>query len=329
MTTALPKTPNIDCVRAAAVRIQSHVVRTPLLESPHLNAIVGGRLLVKAEPLQRTGSFKFRGAFNTLSQLSEAERAKGVLAYSSGNHAQGVAAAAEILGIKATILMPEDAPKVKVENTKSYGASVVHFNRYTESREEIGKKMAFESGTALVKPYDDVRVIAGQGTMGLEIAEQLQELEMSPDAVLAPCGGGGLISGLSLAIKAEFPDAQIYSAEPEHYDDTAQSVAAQRIIAVEPKHKTICDAIMTPEPGELTFSIIRNLVNGGLVVSDKETRNAMCHAFNRLKLVVEPGGCVALAALLSHKIDVKGKIVVAVCSGGNVDSALYAEILAG
>jgi len=204
MTTSIPKTPNIDCVRSAAARIQSHVVRTPLLESPHLNAIVGGRLLVKAEPLQRTGSFKFRGAFNTLLQLSEAERAKGVLAYSSGNHAQGVAAAAEILGIKATILMPEDAPKVKVENTKSYGATVVHFNRYTESREEIGKQLAFESGAALVKPYDDVRVIAGQGTMGLEIAEQLHELEVSPDAVLAPCGGGALFQGCRWLLKLNF-----------------------------------------------------------------------------------------------------------------------------
>jgi threonine dehydratase len=321
--------PNINDVRAAADRIQSHIIRTPLLESPHLNAIIGGRLLVKAEPLQRTGSFKIRGAFNTLLQLSEAERVNGVLAYSSGNHAQGVACAAQTLGIKATILMPEDAPKVKIENTKSYGATVVNFNRYTESREEIGEKLAKVSGAVLVKPYDDARVIAGQGTIGLEIVEQMHELGLSPDSVVAPCGGGGLIAGLSLAIKSEFPEANIYSAEPEHYDDMALSLLAEHIVSVETKNKTICDAVMTPEPGELTFSIICELLKGGLVVTDIETRNAMRHAFNCLKLVVEPGGCVALAALLSKKIDARDNIVVVVCSGGNVDTALFSEVLIG
>jgi threonine dehydratase len=321
--------PNINDVFAAANRIQSHIIRTPLLESPHLNAIIGGRLLVKAEPLQRTGSFKIRGAFNTLLQLSEAERVNGVLAYSSGNHAQGVACAAQTLGIKATILMPEDAPKIKIENTKSYGATVVNFNRYTESREEIGEKLAKVSGAVLVKPYDDARVIAGQGTIGLEIVEQMHELGLSPDSVVAPCGGGGLIAGLSLAIKSEFPAANIYSAEPEHYDDMALSLLAEHIVSVETKHKTICDAVMTPEPGELTFSIICELLKGGLVVTDIETRNAMRHAFNCLKLVVEPGGCVALAALLSKKIDARDNIVVVVCSGGNVDTALFSEVLIG
>ena len=320
---------NIDDIRNAAMRIKPHIIRTPLLESPHLNAIVGGRLLVKAEPLQRTGSFKIRGAFNTLLQLSDAEQANGVLAYSSGNHAQGVACAAEVLGINATILMPEDAPKIKVENTKSYGAKVIHFNRYTESREEIGEKLAKTSGAVLVKPYDDARVIAGQGTIGLEIVEQLHELGLSPDTVVAPCGGGGLISGLSLAIKSEFLLADIYSAEPEHYDDTAQSLLAGRIISVKGNHKTICDSVMTPEPGELTFSIFCNLLKGGLVVTDRETRNAMRHAFNRLKLVVEPGGCVALAALLSKKIDTHNNTVVVVCSGGNVDTTLFSEVLKG
>jgi threonine dehydratase len=319
---------HVDDVRAAAVRIRPHVIRTPLLESPHLNAIIGGRLLVKAEALQRTGSFKIRGAFNTLLQLSKTERAKGVLAYSSGNHAQGVACASKDLGIKATILMPEDAPQVKVENTKSYGATVVHFNRYTESREKIGEKLAEGSGSTLVKPYDDARVIAGQGTIGLEIVEQLHELGLTPDTVVAPCGGGGLVSGLSIAIKSEFPTTDIYCAEPQHYDDTALSLIAKRIVSVGTEHKTICDAVMTPEPGELTFAIICNLLKGGLVVTDIETRNAMRHAFNRLKLVVEPGGCVALAALLSKKIDVRGNTVVVICSGGNVDAALFSEVLA-
>lgn len=329
MMKGTPSLLSVDDVRAAAVRIRTQIIRTPLLESPHLNAIIGGRLLVKAEPLQRTGSFKIRGAFNTLLQLSKAERANGVLAYSSGNHAQGVACAADMLGIKATILMPEDAPKVKVENTKSYGATVVHFNRYTESREEIGEKIAKISGAALVKPYDDARVIAGQGTIGLEIVEQLNELGLSPNTVIAPCGGGGLIAGLSLAIKSEFPMANIYSAEPEHYDDTALSLLAKRITCVKTEHKTICDAVMTPKPGELTFPIICKLLKGGLVVTDTETRNAMRHAFNNLKLVVEPGGCVALAALLSKKIDAHDNTVVVVCSGGNVDANLFAEVLTG
>ena len=329
MLKAISLIPNFDDVQKAAVRIKSQIIRTPLLESPHLNAIIGGRLLVKAEPLQRTGSFKIRGAFNTLLQLSEAERANGVLAYSSGNHAQGVACAAETLGVKATILMPEDAPNVKVENTKSYGATVIHFNRYIENREKIGENLAKESGATLVKPYDDARVIAGQGTIGLEIVEQLRELGLSPDTVIAPGGGGGLIAGLSLAIKSEFPLADIYSAEPEHYDDTAKSLLSKRIVSVEANHKTICDAVMTPEVGELTFSIICNLLKGGLVVTDKETRNAMLHAFNRLKLVVEPGGCVALAALLSKKIDARDKTVVVICSGGNVDAAIFSEILTG
>lgn len=328
-TPHLPEYPTVDDVRSAADRLNGHAVRTPLLESPHLNALVGGRLLVKAEPLQRTGSFKFRGAFNALSQLSSAERARGVLAYSSGNHAQGVALAAQLLGIEATILMPEDAPAIKIANTKSYGATVVTFNRYTESREDIGAQLVAESGAALVKPYDDARVIAGQGTIGLEIAEQMQELGLTPDAVLAPCGGGGLMAGIALAIKANYPAAMLYCAEPEHFDDMARSLVSGDRETVEPAKQTICDAIMTPQPGELTFSINRHLLSAGLVVSDDETREAIRQAFNRLKLVVEPGGAVALAAVLSQKLDFKGKSVVVVCSGGNIDAALFAGILNG
>ncbi len=325
----LPESPSIDDIRAAAARLKGQVVRTPLLESPHLNAIVGGRLLVKAEPLQRTGSFKFRGAFNALSQLSQTERAHGVLAYSSGNHAQGVALAAQLLGIEATILMPEDAPAIKIANTKSYGARVVTFNRYTESREDIGSRLAAESGAALIKPYDDARVISGQGTIGLEIAEQVRELGVTPDAVLAPCGGGGLIAGISLAVNSELPTTQIYSVEPEFYDDTARSLVSGVREIVEPKQPTICDAIMTPQPGELTFSINFNLLHAGLVVSEDETREAVRQAFIRLKLVVEPGGAVALAAMLSQKLNLQGKTAVVVCSGGNIDASAYAEILNG
>lgn len=325
----LPSAPGITDIRAAAGRIRAQAVYTPLLESPHINRMTGGRVLVKAEPLQRTGSFKFRGAYNTLSQLTPVEKAQGVVAYSSGNHAQGVALAANLLGIKATILMPADAPAIKIANTRFYGAEVVTFDRYRESREELGARLCADQGATLVKPYDDPRIIAGQGTVGLEITQQLHDLAIAPDAVVAPCGGGGLISGLSLALKAESPDLAIYSAEPENFDDTALSLTRGEIVAVDPAAKSICDALMAPQPGALTFSINKLLLSGGLVVCDSEVRNAMRQAFYHLKLVVEPGGAVALAALLSGKLDIQGKTAVAVCSGGNVDAPLFAEILAG
>jgi len=319
--------PSVDDVYAARERIRSFVIKTPILESPHLNKQLNGRLLVKAEPLQKSGSFKFRGALNTLLQLSNTERDSGVIAYSSGNHAQGVALAAKILGIRATILMPTDAPVIKVENTKSYGAEVVHFDRYTESREEIGERLCQERGSVLVKPYDDARVIAGQGTVGLEINEQLAEIGVTPDLAIVPCGGGGLISGVSLALKSVTSNLSIYSAEPEHYDDTAMSLTAGEIVSVDPNQASICDALLAPQPGNLTFPINRSLLSGGLVVDEDEVRNAVREAFSRLKLVVEPGGAVALAAALSKKIDVAGKTVVVVCSGGNIDQALFANIL--
>ncbi len=320
--------PTIDDIRAARKRLDGYTIKTPLLESPHLNNLVDGRILVKAEPLQRSGSFKFRGALNTLLQLSDEDRTNGVIAYSSGNHAQGVALAAQQLGVKATILMPEDAPAVKVENTKSYGAEVIHFNRYTESREEIGLRLCQERGATLVKPYDDARVISGQGTVGLELVDQLKELKTEPDLAVVPCGGGGLISGVSLAMKETLNALDIYSAEPDNFDDTSQSLAAETIVSVDPNQKSICDALMAPQPGNLTFSINRHLLSGGLVVSEKEVRNAVRNAFNRLKLVVEPGGAVALAAVLSGKVQMTGKTAVVVCSGGNIDAELFAEILA-
>lgn len=321
--------PTIDDIYAARNRIQSYAIKTPILESPHLNDQVGGRILVKAEPLQKSGSFKFRGALNTLLQLSEDERARGVIAYSSGNHAQGVALAAQLLGVRATILMPADAPAMKVENTKSYGAEVVHFDRYTESREEIGERLCREKGAVLVKPYDDARVIAGQGTVGLEIIEQLSESDVNPDLAVIPCGGGGLISGTSLALKSSMSHLNIYSAEPEYYDDTAMSLAAGEIVSVDPNQVSICDALMAPQPGHLTFPINRALLSGGLVVSEADVRSAVREAFGRLKLVVEPGGAVALAAVLSKKVDITGKTAVVVCSGGNIDHTLFAEIIAG
>jgi threonine dehydratase len=324
----MPTPPVIHDLYAAAERIKPFAIQTPLLESPHINEICGGRILIKAEPLQRTGSFKFRGAFNTLSQLGDEAVPGGVVAYSSGNHAQGVAAAAELLGLPAVIVMPADAPKIKVANTKSYGAEVVTYDRYCESREDIGAAISAERGAVLIKPYDDTRIIAGQGTVGLEIVNQARELDIAPDAVLVPCGGGGLVSGTAIAVRHGLPNCEVYAVEPDGYDDTYRSIISGVRQVADITAPSICDALLSPSPGELTFSIIKELLSGGLVVSDNDARAAMRHAFSRLKLVVEPGGAVALAAALGGKIDCTGKTICVVCSGGNVDQELYAEILA-
>ena len=317
-------TPTIDDIHAAAARIAAVAVRTPLMESPYLNDAVGGRLLIKAEPLQRTGSFKFRGAYNTISQLPENIIKNGVVAFSSGNHAQGVAAAAQLHDIPAVIVMPEDAPALKVANTRGYGAEVVLYDRYSQDREVIGAAIADERGLSLVKPYDDPRIIAGQGTLGLEIVEQI---DTPPAQVLGPCGGGGLISGTAIAIKDSFPDANVYAVEPEEFDDTARSLRKGVRQEIDPHASSICDSLMPPTPGELTFAVNRKLLAGGLVVSDAQVREAMRQAFLRLKLVVEPGGAVALAAALTGAVKCRNKTTVVVCSGGNVDSTTFAEIL--
>ena len=319
--------PVIRDLHAAAERIGPYGVSTPMVESPGLNEMCGGRLLIKAESLQRTGSFKFRGAFNALSQLGEEARAGGVVAYSSGNHAQGVAAAAKILGYSCVIVMPEDAPALKIANTRSYGAEVITYDRFRENREDIGAEIGDARGAVLIKPYDDSRVIAGQGTVGLEIVRQMRDLNLDPDAVLVPCGGGGLISGVALAITDGFPDAALYSVEPENYDDTRQSLDAGERRQIDIGSPSICDALLASAPGEITFAINKRLLKGGLVVSDAEVRNAMRQAFLRLKLVVEPGGAVALAAALGGQYDCAGKTVCVVCSGGNVDREMYSEIL--
>jgi threonine dehydratase len=323
----MPTQPDIHDIYAAAERIKPYILTSPLLESPHLNKTCGGRILIKAEPLQRTGSFKFRGAFNTLSQLGDEAKSGGVVAYSSGNHAQGVAAAAEILGMPAVIVMPSDAPEMKINNTRSYGAEVVTYDRYSDNREEIGARISAERGAVLIKPYDDPRIIAGQGTVGLEIAAQSRDLDITLDAVLAPCGGGGLISGTAMAIKHNQASTAVYSVEPQNYDDTLQSLEAGTRTAVDVSNPSICDALMAPTPGEMTFSINRELLDGGLVVSDEEAMEAMRQAFARLKLVVEPGGAVALAAVLSGKFDCTDKTICVVCSGGNVDAAFFADVL--
>ncbi len=311
----------------AAARLRPVTRPTPLLEAPLLNELVGGRVLVKAEPLQRTGSFKFRGAYNRISRLSEAEREGGVVAFSSGNHAQGVAHAARLCGVPAVIVMPRDAPAIKLANTRAYGAEVILYDRPTEDREAIGARIAHERGATLVPPFDDPHIIAGQGTVGLELAEQLDGLGVAPDAVLCPCGGGGLIAGTSLALKERFPDLPIHAVEPAEFDDTRRSLAAGRRIANRPGAGSICDALLAPEPGVLTFSINRRTLAGGLAVSDDSVMRAMREAFRFLRIVIEPGGAVALAAILDGSFDAGGRTVAVVASGGNADPDLYMRAL--
>ncbi|GLQ07388.1 serine/threonine dehydratase [Sneathiella chinensis] len=320
-------TPTYDTVCQAADRIRDVVVRTPLLESPALNKKIGARLLVKCETLQVTGSFKFRGAYNAISSLPDEVRARGVFAYSSGNHAQGIAHAAEMMNIPATILMPEDSPAIKISNTRGYGATVVTYDRYTESREEIGARIAEKDGLTLIKPYDNPAIVSGQGTIGLEIAQQLKEKGLTADYLSAPCGGGGLISGITLAMAKESPTTRLIAAEPENFDDTTRSLALGERVSNEPGHRSICDAIVTPMPGEITFPILQGNGVTGVFLTEREVTNAVRTAFTDLKIVVEPGGAVALAAYLSGKVDIAGKTVVAVCSGGNVDAPLFADIL--
>ncbi len=319
---------NFADLEAAAERLAGHAIVTPLLSSPALDRCVGGRILLKAETLQRTGSFKFRGAYNRISQIPEAERRAGVVSYSSGNHAQGVAAAAALLGVPATIVMPEDAPAIKLANTRGYGAEVVLYDRVTQVREEIGAELAARRGATMVRPYDDPAIIAGQGTCGLEIAHQAAAQDARLDALLVCCGGGGLTAGCALALAELSPETAVYTVEPEGFDDTARSLAAGARVANDPAARSFCDALLVPTPGELTFAINRRLLAGGISVSDAEVAAAMVYAFKTLKLVVEPGGAVALAALLAGRFDARGKTVALTLSGGNVDPETYRRVLA-
>jgi len=320
--------PGPDDVRAAAERLAGFAVETPLLRADALDEQIGGRLLLKAEPLQRTGSFKFRGAYNRLSQLDENARAGGVVAYSSGNHAQAVAAAARIVGVPAVIVMPRDAPAVKIAGTRHHGAEVVMYDRLSESREEIGARIAAERGATLVKPYDDFSVIAGQGTVGHEIVRQCAAIGCRPDAVVVPAGGGGLMAGTSLAIAEAWPEVRLHTAEPEGYDDHAMSLEQGRRVGLPGAGpESLCDALFAPMPGALTFPINVARVRSGVAVSDADVGAAMRAAFFHLKLVVEPGGAVALAAVLAGKVAAAGQTVVAVLSGGNVDPAVFRAVL--
>jgi threonine dehydratase len=325
--TQISPAPSYHSIQQAKERLAPIAVKTPLIESLALNEKLGGRLFVKCETLQHTGSFKFRGAYNAISSLNEYQLANGVFAFSSGNHAQGIALAARLLGTKATILMPKDTPVIKVENTQGYGAEVITYDRYTESREAIGEKIAADNNLTLIRPYDNVDVISGQGTVGLEIIQQLASHNLTPDYVCAPCGGGGMMAGVSLAIKHLSPKTQLFACEPEFFDDTTRSLAAGTQLSNIGDHRSLCDAILTPTPGDITFPILQKNVTGGLVLTEAEVTEAMRVAFNYLKLVIEPGGVVALAAYLSGKLDLKGKTAVAVASGGNVDPLLFASIL--
>jgi threonine dehydratase len=316
-------------IDAAAKVIAPYAVRTPLLTSPALDALTGAKVFLKPEVLQRTGSFKFRGAFNKLSSIPESARAGGVVAFSSGNHAQGVAAAAQILGMKATIVMPSDAPVSKVERTRGYGAEVVLYDRDKEDREAIARDIAVKSGATVVPPYDDPFVMAGQGTVGREIAEDIAALGMAPDIVASQASGGGLIGGIAVAVKARFADASIIVAEPAGFDDHGLSLRAGKRVAHSNTGRTICDALMALIPGEITFAVNQRLLSQGVSATDAEVGAAMAFAFRELKLVVEPGGAVALAALMNGRFEARGKTVVIVLSGGNVDADLYAKIING
>ncbi len=329
MTETKPSLPvSAADIEAAARVVAPFAVRTPLLSFPVLDERAGAKVFLKPEMLQRTGSFKFRGAFNKLASIPQDRRGGGVVAFSSGNHAQGVAAAAKILNMQATIVMPADAPLSKRERTKSYGAEVVLYDRDREDREAIAGGIASKRGATLVRPYDDPFVIAGQGTAGREIAEDMAARGLSPDIVVAPASGGGLIAGVATAVKSRFPGAEIVVAEPAGYDDHALSLKAGHREPHPAAARTICDALMAAMPGELTFSINSKLLARGVSASDEEVAAAVAFAYRELKLVVEPGGAVGLAALLAGRIDAKGKNVVIVLSGGNVDADLFAKLVA-
>jgi len=317
--------PEFAHVRAAARRLAGHAVRTPLLESDLLNRRLGIRLLVKAECLQRTGSFKFRGAYNRLSQLTDEERRTGVVAFSSGNHAQGVALAASLLGIRAIIVMPSDAPMIKRAKTREYGAEVIEYDRWTEDREAMANRVVADRGGVIVKPFDDREIIAGQGTVALEALEQAEAIGVTLDGFAACASGGGLVAGCALVIKALSPATKIYCAEPAALDDHARSLVAGIPLSNDPAARSICDALMAPKPGDITFQINRTHLSGGLVATDDEVRHAMAVAFEEFKLVIEPGGAVALAAALAGRMPHEGGALVVVASGGNVDPALFIE----
>ncbi len=315
-------------VEDAARVLEGWAVRTPLLRNAELDRLTGGTILVKPEVLQRTGSFKFRGAYNRLSRIPKENRPQGVVAWSSGNHAQGVAAAAGLLGLPATIVMPADAPALKIANTRALGAEVVLYDRVRESREEIGGRIAQERGAIIVPPFDDPYIIAGQGTVGLEIGDQALGMGLAVEEALAPCSGGGLANGMALGLHRIFPHAKAHTVEPAGFDDFARSLETGQKQRNASASGSACDALMAPTPGDITFAIAQRELGPGFSVTDEEAFAAMRFAFQHLKLVVEPGGAVALAAVLTGKLETKGRTIAVVLSGGNVDPGLFARVLA-
>jgi threonine dehydratase len=324
-TVALPTAADVD---DAARRLAGVALHTPLLTSAALDGLTGGRTFLKAETLQRTGSFKFRGAYNKLASIPLDKRAGGVVAFSSGNHAQGVAAAARLLGMRCVIVMPRDAPRAKRERTAALGAEIVLYDRARDDREAIAGDIATRRGAVLVPPYDDALIIAGQGTAGREIVDDLAALGLRPDVIVVTASGGGLAAGIALAVKSRVPAAALFTAEPQGFDDHARSFRSGQREENVALTGTICDALMARMPGKMTFAINQSLVGAGVVVSDDEVAAAVAFAFAELKLVVEPGGAVALAALMHGKVDVRNKIGVAVLSGGNVDPELFSRLVA-
>lgn len=318
---------NLELIHAAAQRLKGRARVTPLLGSPFLDEIAGRRVLIKPECLQHTGSFKFRGAWSALSAMDPVQRDRGVIAFSSGNHAQGVAYAARLHGTSAVIVMPSDAPALKIENTRALGAEVILYDRATEDRDAIGTTLADERGLTLIKPFDDPQVIAGQGTTGLEIAAQATEMGISQAEVIVCCGGGGLTSGIALALEHHAPDMQVRPAEPKGFDDVRRSLQSGQIESNAQLTGSICDAIITPHPGALTFPIMQRLCGPGLTVSDDECLHAMALAFQRLKLVAEPGGAAALAAALFRPGQLSSDTVIVTISGGNVDAQMFQTAL--
>lgn len=321
------KPPVFADISAAAKRIEDRAVRTPLLECSALNEHASATVFIKPECLQRTGSFKFRGAYNTLSQMSETERQAGVIACSSGNHAQGVAMAAELFACPATIVMPSDAPRIKVERTRRSGADIIFYDRETEDRDQVTAEVIDEKGGTLVHPFNHPHVIAGQGTVGLEIAEDLNNMDQEPDRVLVCTGGGGLTAGVALAIHQHYPTAKIHSVEPAGFDDYRRSLQSNSIEKNDQQTGSICDAVITPSPGSLGFEINAKILSEGLVVTDQDALKAVRFAFEELKLVVEPGGAVALAALLNAGQRWAGEVIVVIISGGNVDQEMFLRAL--
>jgi len=319
----------LNDIKAAASRLAGQSMVTPLLENLALNERVGGRVLIKAETLQRVGAFKFRGAYNRLAQLTPDERRRGVVAFSSGNHAQGVALAARLLNMPALIVIPEDAPGVKVDATRGYGAEIRRYDRARDNREAIAKEIAEQRGAVVVPAFDDPHIIAGQGTVGLEIASQADAIGVRVDLVVGPVGGGGLMSGTAIAIKARYPQAEVHGVEPAGFDDTRRSLEAGERRGAPASSRSLCDALESPMPGVLTFPILKQALSSVLTVDDAEVASAMRYAFGAMKLVVEPGGAVALAALLSQKLSLDGRVAAIILSGGNVDPVLFQRILRG